>query len=319
MSEGMSNDSRSHDATVYYSNPCLQLRYIQELFCLRVSQIYGAISCLPFRDHIQHALSSEKPTAMIMGCGPFPEFAAVEVRPATRAEQAFCQSSPMKWPSPWWILPGLTLGTATQSISLQSRANCRGSPGAAFGHARTRESTPWVLPGLSSPASNADQGCWGSACMPACMNVNVYERHGYMYDSRLLNGVWWFDVLRGDSEACGYYVNLRSENHEPPFRWYFRYLVHHARACLIAHCLSNERKKVVRRWALVTHGESGSLSDPHAPLGTLSPRGLCEPSRTPLKRALRTLFRSRDSNTGPMAAIRITLSQSAPMDRRLPS
>ena len=28
---------------------------------------------------------------------------------------------------------------------------------------------------------------------------------------------------------------------------------------------------------LVTHGEAGFLSDPHAPLGTLSPRGLCDP------------------------------------------
>ncbi len=50
-------------------------------------------------------------------------------------------------------------------------------------------------------------------------------------------------------------------------------------------CVKQEIKFI---WAFIMHGKSGFLRNPHAPLGTLFPRGLCKPSRTPPKWALRT-------------------------------
>ncbi len=66
-----------------------------------------------------------------------------------RAGQALwiCQSYPMKWSSNAGFCRGQP--PAKYYKVLAQRAKCRGSPGAAFGHARTKESSPWLLLGLA--------------------------------------------------------------------------------------------------------------------------------------------------------------------------
>ena len=56
----------------------------------------------------------------------------------------------------WSITCGFCRGQplAKSYKVLAQRAKCQGTPGAAFGYAGTREASPWVLPGLSSPGSN---------------------------------------------------------------------------------------------------------------------------------------------------------------------
>ncbi len=74
--------------------------------------------------------------------------------------------------------------------------------------------------------------------------------------------------------------------------------------------ICRERQKVSRRSAFVTHGHSGFLSNPCVPHGTLSPRGSCESSKTPLVRALWTLVLRFEHLVHGM-----TLLQLALMDR----
>ncbi len=70
-----------------------------------------------------------------------------------RAGQALwiCQGHPIKQSS---NPPGSTPGKLLQSTSSHSKKRGQGSPYSAFDHKGTRESSTWVLPGLSSPSPN---------------------------------------------------------------------------------------------------------------------------------------------------------------------
>ncbi len=75
--------------------------------------------------------------------------------------------------------------------------------------------------------------------------------------------------------------------------------------------------KVVRHKGFITHGESGVLSNPHVPLGTLTPKRIVRTKSNTPEKGTWNSFRSWDSNTKPMAAMSNTSLQLAPMDRGL--
>ncbi len=64
-----------------------------------------------------------------------------------------CRGYPMRWSSYGGFCQGQP--TAKYHKLLDQRAIYRGSPGTAFGHAGTKQSSPWILPGLSSSGLNA--------------------------------------------------------------------------------------------------------------------------------------------------------------------
>ncbi len=84
--------------------------------------------------------------------------AAYQTTVRIRAEQAlkFCQGHPIKWSSNGGFCRGQL--PAKQYKVLAQRAKCWGTPGRAFGHDGTRDLSPWVSLGLSSPGENPCNG-----------------------------------------------------------------------------------------------------------------------------------------------------------------
>ena len=58
-----------------------------------------------------------------------------------------CQGLPLDMVQQWWILPGSNPGKVVQDTISKSKCRLRASPGSAFGHAGTRDSSRWVCPG----------------------------------------------------------------------------------------------------------------------------------------------------------------------------
>ncbi len=109
----------------------------------------------------------------------------------------------MRWPragQALWMYLGYLMkrssnGRLASANSRQSNtksypkiAKSQGSPGAAFGHAETTQSSVWVLPGLSRPLLQSDLGKWPqpNRLAPRVIYVNTsqYKSNWLPVDSK---------------------------------------------------------------------------------------------------------------------------------------
>ncbi len=102
-----------------------------------------------------------------------------------------------------WILPGPTPGKVIQSTSRKSKMPGDPSgPGMAFSYAGTRDSSPWVLPGLSSP--DADDPIEDEHHV-------IFACSGYVYARQL------FPDLFSETPTVGHFLSQPNPNRVAKF------------------------------------------------------------------------------------------------------